>query len=459
MKYYINIVHQNENLIEYICLKTFLDFFGIYVFNSSCTDELKSHINTSSIQIINVVIVNSQVDIEKFKETNLHNNEKNIFISSYNSKSIQNENVITFPLKMYNADGSFSEYYKIFFKKVLVHVSDILKTSTNDLLNDEAIYLKKEINRMVEIFTEFNIFENLIIPKYIPIARMYLANNIKDLFAKFKNTNFNDDLDTEESHLLYAYVNLKYIINKLCYDGNFVEIIPWNEIFNDIEKISLFNSNKKYANLAGNIYYTSEKNNMLAEYYLLNSIQENVTYHSFYQLAQFYNSRFVDREKSKKYLKKAISVNGDYYKASFLLSILYLMDSDTNIEALPHCLNNFFFILKRINNNYFAKDEILYLLKSYNEMLKLSGHIEGKRVIANINIVSIINKMTCSIDNNNFFKDLVEFSSKNELEAQEKLSEIREWTKEYMRELIFSLQALANYLGINNIKVKKNIKY
>lgn len=417
--HFINIIHRNTNLIEFLVLENFFRLFGIPVYNSHGNQlnlELAKNDNEVSKRdgVINIAVIGDQADADFIRAINLENI---ILVSTFNKNLVESPPVIHFPSKMNDKEAN-----KKFFEEIMEPICVYYKQSL-EREQDECAIMSEEVEDMIDMFLDCN----LIVNWHIPLRVKRYRGFIKDAILKLRELSIKYSRycnEIEKPHLAYAAINLQYMANRLCMKAKYLPIIKWEDIL--LETFTLANH---YVNkfrrayfMLGKIYDDSEKNNMLAEKCYKIGMYDG-DYYGHYRLARVYEFRFDDKKRAKEQIEFSLKRNPKYYRSIYKQGLYYDDNEDYN-EAYECYSSVVSLITDSVSDDYWQPLEMEYYLKSCGRIMGLN------RIFKSDDIVGFYERkarrILDSIGDNQFIKDLSYFISDNDKKQKEWYEDIVE---------------------------------
>ena len=398
-----NIIHNNNNVIEYLYIAMFFKMFGNSVYNS--IDGIKPSLETlknttEPDQIVNIVITDNISDA--YVSFNLSKDTKYIFVSSYNSTGNNTDDIIDFPSDVNDVDDC-----KNLFKKIYMQCINYGFFNKNIIDFDV-------LNKMILMYIDCNMLSNYYVPVYLFKEEEKLKEYIlvlKEKCEKYRNEIYKDNKD----EITFASIYLHYIVNCMCTSFGFFPFYDWDLIIEFISVLSKIPtvSFQETSLLSALILDESKRSvNLMIDLY--NKSMNKFAYFTMYHLAKVCKIQLRNITKAQDYLKLSISSNSAYYKSIYTLG-LYSESKYNDENALKFYQDTVNVLSRSISKNCWQADEMACYIKACARIIKIGHRVRSKDIqdkyLSKIRDVAQIAK----IKDNKFVSDLCRFLSYEDL--------------------------------------------
>lgn len=408
----INIISTCNSALEYLYISSFFRLFGITVYNRlySLNYNLSTQNNNSTENIrsdVFTILISDDV-FKTYRNYQVLASISDVVISGLSDT--QKSGGIKFPDK-YNDTKSKTSY--AFLRRIVIEI--IRK------FGQAATIYFKDASDMIKFYLETDLLNTWYLSSHVIKSENFIYNKINELGEKVDILS-EHYYDSESPNFIFAIGRLKYIINKLCNSLKIINKIEWSELFEIGLDLFMADKSKFRYNISmGYIYDLSKTNNMTAERYYLECIDDD-DYCVRYALARLYEFRMNDKNRAKSYLKEVIQRNKMYYKAYYRLA-MYAEEDNSMSKALSSYQNVLKIISERISLNCWQVNDIIYFIMS-------CGKIMGRRTCGSNGVSDYYNRMAIStldyIDTNRFFVALTNFLYDEDNERNKMLNFIRD---------------------------------
>ncbi len=409
----INIISTCLSALEYIYISAFFRLFGITVYNRLYTicnnPAFRKNIPTKNDKddTFNIIIAD-----DYFRLCDDYSRLESIsdIVVSGLSDTLGLAD-IKFPDKYNNTKNRLSY---VFFRDIITKIIKKLGTTSNTYFYNAP--------NMIEFYLEADLLNNWYLPGHVIKSSSHGYGKIIRLKKKEKDLS---ELysDSTSPSFIYAICRLKYIINKLCVAQKIEPEIEWMDLFIKGLRLIIYDKDKLRSNLyMGQIFDLSKINNMAAERYYLNCIDDD-DYYVRYTLARLCEFRLNDKQRAQNYLEEAVQKNSIYYKGYYKLA-MYAEEAGDGEKAFSLYEKVINIITERIAANFWQVNDVIYFIKSCGK-LKGLRRFGGSESIANF--YGELGRLTVNyIDKNRFFEVLTGFLCDNEEDKKNLLKLIKE---------------------------------